>query len=118
MTLTRDKTDWRSMSDPAVVIEIGQFIQRMRLNRNMTQEQLAQMSGVNRVTVSRLERGQAYTLLTLVQILRALDKLDILNTFSEEAEISPIQLLKLKRNRRQRASGSRLSRKKSNGGAK
>ncbi|MBN2227193.1 MAG: helix-turn-helix transcriptional regulator [candidate division Zixibacteria bacterium] len=95
------------MSDPAIVTEIGQYVRQMRLNRNLTQKQLAKMSGVNRVTISKFEGGRASTLLTLVQILRALDKLSILNTFYEEAEISPLQLLNLKKKQRKRATGSR-----------
>jgi transcriptional regulator with XRE-family HTH domain len=117
MTPQRDIISWQSMSDPAIVNEIGQFIQRMRLNRNVTQKQLARMSGVNRVTISRFEGGQASTLLTLVQILRALDKLDILNTFYEEAEISPLQLLNLRKKQRRRASGTRLSRNRKDEGS-
>ncbi|MCB2230740.1 helix-turn-helix domain-containing protein [bacterium] len=102
------------MSDPAVVVELGHLVQQMRLNRNLTQEQLAEMSGLNRVTISRFEGGQAASLLTLIQILRALDKLDILDTFREEAEISPLQLLSLKKKERKRASGTRLSAKQKN----
>ena len=111
MNNKRDIMDWQALSDPAIVNEIGQFIQQMRLNRNLTQKQLAEMSGVNRVTISRFEVGRASTLLTLVQVLRALEKLDILNTFHEEAEISPLQLLNLRKKQRKRASGTRLSRK-------
>lgn len=116
MKPTSDTTNWQAMSDPAIVTEIGRFIRRMRLNRNLTQQQLAAMSGVNRVTISRLEGGQVSTLLTVVQILRALDKLDILNVFHEEAETSPLQLLALKKRQRQRASGSRLSNKRNDKG--
>lgn len=111
MMQNRDVNSWQEMSDPAIVTNIGRYIHQMRLNRNLTQQQLAEMSGVNRVTISRFEGGQASSLLTLVQILRALDKLDILNVFQEEAEISPLQLLNLKKKRRKRASGSRLSRR-------
>lgn len=116
MTQKRDINDWRSMSDPAIVTEIGRFVQQMRLNRNLTQQQLAMMSGVNRVTISRFEGGRASSLMTLVQILRALGKLDILSTFYEEAEISPLQLLNLKKRQRKRATGSRLTRKWKNEG--
>ncbi len=105
-----DITSWAAMSDPAVVKEIGRLVQQMRLNRNLTQEELATRSGVNRVTISRFEGGQAATLLTLIQILRALDKLDILDTFHEEAETSPLQLLNLKKKQRKRATGTRGSR--------
>jgi len=97
------------MSDPAIVSEIGRLIQRMRLNRNLTQQQLADMSGVTRVTISRFERGQTPTIMTLVQVLRALDKLDILDVFQEEAEISPLQMLSLTARRRKRATGTRAS---------
>lgn len=107
----RYATDWKIMADPEIVSEIGHSIQQMRLNRNLTQEQLAEISGVNRVTISRFERGRAATLLTLVQILRALDKLEILNVFNEESEISPLQLLKLRKKQRKRASGSRLAKR-------
>jgi len=109
MMQNRDVNNWQAMSDPAIVAEIGQHARQMRLNRNLTQQQLAAMSGVNRVTISRFEGGQTSTLLTLVQILRALDKLDILNVFNEEAQISPPQLLDLKKKQRQRASRTRLT---------
>ena len=109
MNHKRNIINWQSMSDPAIVREIGRNIQQMRLNKNMTQKQLAELSGVNRVTISRIERGQAASLLTIVQILRALGKLDILNGFYEVAQISPLQLLRLNKLERQRASGRRKS---------
>jgi len=109
-----DIMNWKSMADPAIVREIGRLIQQMRLNRNLTQKQLAEMSGINRVTISRFESGRASNLLSLIQILRAFDKLDILNGFYEEAEISPIQLLRLQKNRRKRASGTRGSGQRDN----
>ncbi|MFH2037335.1 MAG: helix-turn-helix transcriptional regulator [Candidatus Zixiibacteriota bacterium] len=109
MSPKRDIINWQSMADPAIVREIGQYLQQMRLNKNLSQRQLAEISGVNRVTISRMEGGRAATLLTIVQILRALGKLDILNIFYEDARVSPLQLLQLKKNRRQRATGTRKS---------
>ena len=101
------KEQWSLMTDPAIVKEIGKNLKQMRLNQNISQEQLAELSGINRVTISRLEGGRAATLLTVVQILRALNKLDILNIFSEEPEISPIQLLKLQEKQKKYASSKR-----------
>ena len=98
---------WSVMSDPAIVKEIGMNLKQMRLNKNISQEQLAGLSGINRVTISRLEGGRAATLLTVVQILRALNKLDILNIFREEPEISPIQLLRLQEKQKKYASSKR-----------
>jgi len=97
-------TDWNMMADPAIVEEICDHIRQMRLNQNMSQEKLALASGLNRITISRMEAGRAVTLLTLVQVLRALDRLEILNVFREEPEISPIQLLKQQEQQRKRAS--------------
>ncbi len=97
------------MSDPAVVAEIGRLIKQMRLNRNLTQKQLANLSGLAWLTISRFERGQAPSIMTLIQILRGLDNLEVLNVFREEAEISPLQMLSLTKKRRKRASGTRTS---------
>ena len=93
-----------AMADPAIVKEICHSLKQMRLRKNLTQAELAEMAGLNRVTISRMEAGRAATLLTLVQVLRALDKLDILDIFREESEASPLQLLKLQTKQRQRAS--------------
>ena len=94
------------MADPAIVKEICSNLKQMRLNKNLSQADMAQMAGLNRVTISRMEAGRAATLLTVVQVLRALDKLDILDMFREESETSPLQLLKLQDKQRQRASRS------------
>jgi len=96
-----------AMADPAIVKEICNSLKQMRLSKNLTQAKLAEMAGLNRVTISRMEAGRAATLLTIVQVLRALDKLDILDIFRDESEISPLQLLKLQEKQRQRASLTR-----------
>ena len=95
-----------AMADPAIVKEISQSLKQMRLNKNMTQADLAMMAGLNRVTISRMESGRAATLLTVVQVLRALDRLDILDIFRKESDISPLKLLKLDEKKRKRASRS------------
>lgn len=98
---------WVAMSDTAIIKEIGNSIRQMRLNQNLSQEKLSLMSGIDRVTISRMEAGRPVTSLTLIQVLRALDKLEILNTFRQEPEISPIKLLKIQESQRQKASSKR-----------
>src|SRR6266852_7696288 len=107
MKLKSDRQDPAAMADPAIVKEVCTNLKRMRLNKNLSQEELAKRSGLNRVTISRMEAGRAATLLTLVQVLRALDKLELLNAFSEEPEISPLQLLKAQEKLRKKASPKR-----------
>ncbi len=38
-------------------MDIGQKIQKIRLNQNLTQKQLSKMSGVNYSTLTKLEAG-------------------------------------------------------------
>ncbi len=93
-----------SMSDLAIVNKICNNIKQMRLSQNISQQELANRSGLNRVTISRMESGRAVSLLTLVQTLRALDKLDIINAFNVEQEISPLKLFDIQEKYRQKAS--------------
>lgn len=95
--------NWEVLADPAIVKEIGKSLKQIRLNKNLSQEQLSKTSGLDRTTISRMESGRAATLLTLIQVLRALDRLNILNVFIVEPEISPLNLLKIQENKRKRA---------------
>ncbi len=103
MKTLNNNINWEVLADPAIVKEIGKSLKQIRLNKNLSQEQLAKTSGLDRTTISRMESGRAATLLTLIQVLRALDKLNILNIFLEEPEISPLNLLKIQENKRKRA---------------
>jgi len=98
-------------SDPAIVKEIGQSLKQLRLSKNMSQQHLADISGLDRTTISRLEAGRAATLLTLVQILRAMNELYLLNTFIHEPEMSPIQLMKIQESQPKYATSKRKPRK-------
>lgn len=96
---------WDSMSDNALVEQIGAFIKHHRLEQNKTQEMLATEAGISRSTLSLLERGEPVTLATLIQVLRVLDQLRIMNAFVVEESISPLVLAKLEKEKRKRASG-------------
>jgi putative transcriptional regulator len=99
--------DFKAMSNIAVLKEIGQRISRHRLNRNITQMELAYKAGVTRIVVQRLENGLGCNLESLIRILRPLDCIDQLNSFLPEPGISPLQLAKLKGHERVRASHPR-----------
>jgi predicted transcriptional regulator len=100
-------SNWYVMTDSAIIKEIGKGIRQVRLNKNISQEKLSNMSGVDRVTISRMESGRVTTLITFVQILRSLDMLDRLNIFKQELEISPIKLLEMQEKKRKKASSAR-----------
>ena len=91
-------------SDREIMREIGRRLKRKRLEKNMSQQRLADMAGLNRMTISEIERGSPFGVLTLVQILRALDALDEMDSFLPDPGISPLQLAKMKGKERHRAS--------------
>jgi DNA-binding XRE family transcriptional regulator len=61
----------RLMSDAALLQELGQRIARLRLERNLSQSQLAEQAGISKRTLERLEAGAAATQLSLfLRVLR------------------------------------------------
>jgi len=92
------------MSDKAILREIGRRLKRKRLEKNSSQQKLAELAGLNRTTIGKIELGASFGVLTLIQILRALDALEELNSFLPDPGISPLQLAKMKGKQRYRAS--------------
>ena len=92
------------MSDRAILREIGHRLKRRRLEKNLSQQKLAELAGLNRTTIGEVERGVPFGVLTLVQILRALKALEELDSFLPDPGISPLQLAKMKGKERRRAS--------------
>lgn len=97
--------NWNSMSDNAIVKQIGAFIKHQRMEQNKTQAILANAAGISRSTLSLLERGETVTLATLIRVLRILDVLYILDAFVVHQTISPLLLAKIEKDKRKRASG-------------
>jgi len=92
------------MSDRAVLREIGQRLKKQRLRRNLTQQNLADQAGVSRTTISDMEQGSPFQVLTLIQALRALRSLEAIEDFLPDPGISPLQLARMRGKERQRAS--------------
>lgn len=97
-----------SNADDVILQNLGEQLKQMRLNKNFTQSQLSEISGLSRSAISDLENKGTGSMNTFVRILRALEKLEILNHFVTEVPISPIQIAKLKGKVRKRASGTGL----------
>lgn len=92
------------MSDRAILREIGYRLKRKRLEKNLSQQRLAELAGLNRTTIGEVERGSPFSVLTLVQILRALNALEEFDSFLPDPGLSPLQLAKMKGKERRRAS--------------
>ena len=99
--------NFTTMSDIAVLAEVGQRVRQERLNQNVEQAVLARRAGISQRTLQRLEAGSVSTLATMVRVLRALGKLNAIDAFLPPPGISPIQLARLSGAKRQRASGQR-----------
>jgi transcriptional regulator with XRE-family HTH domain len=91
-------------TDQRVLAELGDRLARHRLNRNLTQDQLAREAGVSKRTIVRLENGQSSQVTNLVRVLRALGLLGNLDALVPAPLASPIEALKAKGRQRRRAS--------------
>ena len=91
-------------TDQRVLAELGDRLARHRLNRNLTQDQLAREAGVSKRTIVRLENGQSSQVTNLVRVLRALGLLGNLDALVSAPLASPIEALKAKARERHRAS--------------
>lgn len=91
-------------SDPHVLAELGARLARLRLDRNLTQDQLAREAGISKRTLLRLEQGQSSQLTNFVRVLRALQLLDGLVALVPAPATSPLAQLAARQPQRRRAS--------------
>lgn len=85
---------------------LGARLKRARLEQNITQDDLAELSGLSRTAIKNAENAGRCTLETVARILLALKLTDQLQYFIPEKKISPIEVADhSKKKVRQRASG-------------
>ena len=92
---------------PAILQEIGQRIERLRLQRNQSLADLAEAAGVGIATLQRFESGANANLKTVIQVLRALNRLGDLDNLVADVEVSPFEISGKRTTPRRRAGGSR-----------
>lgn len=98
----------RQATDAVILSELGGRIAKIRLDRNLTQAQLAAQAGVSKRTVERLEAGAVATQLSgFIRVCRVLDLIERFDLLIPEPLSSPIAQLKLHGKKRQRASPTR-----------
>ena len=99
------------LNDDSVLKEIGERLARTRLERNLTQVQLAEMAGISKRTLERLEAGASSTQLTaFIRVCRALGLFPRLDVFVPQPLPNPLEEIKLE-GQRKRASGSRVEKR-------
>lgn len=98
--------DFYSLSDKVIAEELGRRIRELRLQRNITQKQLAEATTLSLNAIKALESGKG-KLSTIIAVLRELGALDALDSFIPPPTISPLEMLKTQGKSRRRASGMR-----------
>lgn len=101
--------NWTAMSDQAIMKSIGLFIKQQRLQKNKSQQKLAEDAGINRATLSLVEHGESSNFATIIQLLRVLGQLHLLQVFEYKEQVSPLQLAKLAKKERLRASSNKTT---------
>ncbi|MDR7270118.1 transcriptional regulator with XRE-family HTH domain [Pelomonas saccharophila] len=86
-----------------LIAKLGEDIARLRLDKNITQLEVARRAGVSRTAVVNLETGRGATLYTLVRVLRVLGREDWLGALAPRVTVRPLELRRLGHGR-QRAS--------------
>jgi transcriptional regulator with XRE-family HTH domain len=98
-----DFSDINDHGDFAILQNIGLFIKTKRIDKNLTQQELAEKAAISRSTLSLVEHGENVALLNLIKILRILDALYVLGDFKIPNQISPMILAKEEEKKRKRA---------------
>ncbi|MFT4679559.1 MAG: transcriptional regulator with XRE-family HTH domain [Flavobacteriales bacterium] len=80
--------------DGEILIEVGEKLRQLRLNKKYTQEELAQIVGVNRRLIGEIEAGKGTSLLVFVKILKAFNKTDNLLEILKSSSISPREMFR------------------------
>jgi len=99
--------DFYALSDKYIEQELGNRLKALRLQRNITQKELAEATTLSLNSIKSLEAGRG-KLSTIIAVLRELGALDQLDNFIPEISISPMQIAKMQGRVRQRASGERV----------
>ena len=99
------------LADEVILNKIGKRLKALRLKQNITQQRLAEESGVSLSTVKKIENGEIRSFDSLVRVLRTLGKLDVLRPLVEEEQLSPSEyyemVKKANKAQRKRAVGSK-----------
>lgn len=83
------------LSDAMISTKIGEHLKAIRLKQNITQQSLAEETGVSLSSVKKIEKGEIGSFDSLLRVLRMLGKLDVLFPLVEEEQLSPSEYYEL-----------------------
>jgi transcriptional regulator with XRE-family HTH domain len=94
------------LTDGALLKEIGERLERRRIDAGLTQAQLAEEAGISKRTVERIEAGHSTDFVMLLRALRVLKLLEALDRWISDQPQSPLVLLKGRGRARKRVRSS------------
>jgi len=100
--------DFHIASSEAIIEALGTRLDEIRLNRNISQADLAREAGVSRSTLTRLSAGKPVSLDSFVRVMRALGLSDHLAALLPDPGVRPVDRVRLGGSERRRASGKRM----------
>ena len=71
-------------TDEFLLKETGLALRKARKKLKISQKQLSSMAGVPRISISRIENGENFNMLTFIKLLRALEQLESFKFIQEE----------------------------------
>lgn len=80
--------------DGEIMVEVGEKLRQLRINKKLTQQELAQVVGVNRRLIGEIEAGKGTSLLVFIKILKTFNKTDKLLELLESSSISPREMFR------------------------
>jgi transcriptional regulator with XRE-family HTH domain len=89
--------DLDPLSDQQILARLAERLRHERLERNITQQALADLAGVGVATLRRFEGGEGnLSLLNLIAVLRALGLVSLLDALLRAPDVSPMASLREK----------------------
>jgi transcriptional regulator with XRE-family HTH domain len=74
------ESTWYELTDAAIVSDMGQRLRQVRLTASLTQQNLAELTGLHRTTIRDIELGKPVNVLSLLAVFRGLGLLEALDT--------------------------------------
>jgi transcriptional regulator with XRE-family HTH domain len=95
------------LTDKVVLNEVGERLERRRIDAGLTQAELAEEAGISKRTVERIEAGHSTDFVMLLRLLRVLKLLEPLDQLVPDLPQSPLVLLKGRGRARKRVGHAR-----------
>jgi putative transcriptional regulator len=95
--------DFHSANSSQIEADLGQRLRAIRIGREITQQQLAELAGVRLNTIHRLENGRGVSLDTFIRVMTALGLQGDLESLLPDADIRPVDRVQTGGVERQRA---------------